>query len=376
MFQLISDFVVKKNGEPCYPIHIRKDFSDLVSAIESVYPEKRPLRACIVTDSNVSPLYLQPVKDLLAEAFDTVVSFVFPAGEEQKNLHTVQDLYEVLIANRFDRSDILVALGGGVTGDLCGFAASTYMRGIDFIQIPTTLLSQVDSSIGGKTGVDFRGFKNMVGAFYMPRLVYINVSVLSTLPEEQLLSGMGEVLKHGLIRDRAYFDMLSDNSSRILAKDPQALMEAVSGSCRIKQAVTEEDPYERGIRAILNFGHTIGHAVEGLADFTLPHGQCVVLGMVCALDLSVKYGGLSPADADDAIQVLASYGLPIQLPDELPKRLSAKQIAKATLADKKRAGKGLKFVILEDIGNASVTTRVTDEDLRKAAARIFPEGEA
>ncbi len=370
-----SDLFVTKDNKPCYPIHIRRDFDDLPGCIRAVYPEKRPMRACIVSDSNVSALYLEAVEHRIRGLFDQTVSFVFPAGEEQKNIDTVLDLCEFLIQHRFDRQDLLIALGGGVTGDLCGFAASAFMRGIDFIQIPTSLLSQVDSSIGGKTGVDFRGFKNMIGAFYMPRLVYINVSVLQTLPEDQLLSGMGEVLKHGLIRDAGYFRELSQNRGRILAKDSQALMDAVYGSCRIKQAVTEEDPCERGIRAILNFGHTIGHAIESLSNFALPHGQCVSLGMVCALHLSVTAGGLSAGEAAGAVSVLESFGLPVVLPRTIAETLTPERIVAATRADKKRAGSRLKFVILRSVGDAFVTTDLTDADLQTACETILPKGD-
>lgn len=191
-----------------------------------------------------------------------MISIIFEAGESQKNLDTVKMIYEKLILAKFDRKDLLVALGGGVTGDITGFTAATYLRGIDFVQIPTSLLAQVDSSIGGKTGVDFDSYKNMVGAFHMPKLVYINVSTLTTLSDEQFISGMGEIIKHGLIKDSAYFDWLIENHDRILARDKDVLMEMIRVSCNIKRVVVENDPTEKGDRALLNFGHTLGHAIE------------------------------------------------------------------------------------------------------------------
>lgn len=192
-----------RNGDPIYDICMKTSFDGLKKETEAF--DLRDHKICIVTDSNVAALYLEEVKAVLSQCCSKISVFIFPAGEENKNLNTVKELYEHLIREHFDRKDMLAALGGGVTGDLCGFAAATYLRGIDFIQIPTTLLSQVDSSIGGKTGVDFDAYKNMVGAFHMPRLVYTNLEALLTLPKEQFSSGMGEVIKHGLIRDKAYY---------------------------------------------------------------------------------------------------------------------------------------------------------------------------
>ena len=200
----------------------------------------------------MAPLYLEEVRAVLAGCCKAVSVFTFPAGEENKHLDTVRNLYEHLILEHFDRKDMLAALGGGVVGDLCGFAAATYLRGVDFIQIPTTLLSQVDSSIGGKTGVDFDAYKNMVGAFHMPRLVYANLRTLLTLPEEQFSSGMGEVVKHGLIKNREYYQWLKDNHEGIAARNLDLCQAMVYESCMIKKRVVEEDPTEQGERALLN----------------------------------------------------------------------------------------------------------------------------
>lgn len=261
---------VCRDGKAIYDIVLTQSFDGLKEAV-SCLPVKEH-KICIVTDSNVAPLYLEEVRAVLAGCCKSVSVFTFPAGEENKHLDTVRNLYEHLILERFDRKDMLAALGGGVVGDLCGFAAATYLRGVDFIQIPTTLLSQVDSSIGGKTGVDFDAYKNMVGAFHMPRLVYANLRTLLTLPEEQFSSGMGEVVKHGLIKNREYYQWLKDNREGIAARNLDLCQAMVYESCMIKKRVVEEDPTEQGERALLNFGHTLGHAVEKLENFTMHHG--------------------------------------------------------------------------------------------------------
>ena len=285
---------VKKDGEFCYSIRFEKNFSYLAEEISKLGFVGHKL--CVVTDSNVAPLYLEAVKNALKEKFDQVYEFVIPAGEQNKTLDNIKKLYEYLILNRFDRKDCLVALGGGVIGDMTGFAAATYLRGIDFVQVPTTLLSQVDSSIGGKTGVDFDSYKNMVGAFHMPRLVYMNLSVLNTLSDEQFSCGMGEILKHGLIKNREYFTWCMDNADKIQERDYETLLYMIKESCKIKRDVVEKDPTEKGDRALLNFGHTLGHAVEKLKNFEMLHGQCVAVGAVAAMKLSAMRGNVLEED--------------------------------------------------------------------------------
>ena len=217
----VNRIPVHMDGKTIYDIVLEDSFDALEKEISALGTEKKKI--CIIADSNVAALYLDEVTEILSGCCRGVTSYVFPAGEENKNLKTVQGAYEHLILNHYDRKDLLVALGGGVTGDLCGFVAATYLRGVDFVQIPTTLLSQVDSGIGGKTGVDFDSYKNMVGAFHMPKLVYTNVSVLHTLPDDQFSGGMGEVIKHGLILDKEYFDWIQTNRAKILAKDADTL---------------------------------------------------------------------------------------------------------------------------------------------------------
>ena len=351
---------VRRDGDFSYPIIFRKDFSDLSAQLKRLEFSGR--KFCIVTDSTVAPLYLNTVKKELERCACFVTSHVLPAGEENKTLEQVQGIYQHLIEMHFDRKDFLVALGGGVVGDMTGFAAATYLRGIDFIQVPTTLLAQVDSSIGGKTGVDFQQYKNMVGAFHMPRMVYMNTATLNTLPAEQFSSGMAEIIKHGLIRDEAYYRWISDHREGICGLDPELLEEMIYRSCQIKGSVVEEDPKEKGVRAHLNFGHTVGHAVEKLSDFRLSHGYSVALGMKAAAYLSKKLGYLSGEDISEMLSVFASFGLPVSLPLEEDSR----EILQATKSDKKMAGKQIKFIILTAVGTAQIYREFTDEDLLEA----------
>ena len=287
---------VHLDQKPIYDIVIEKDFSQLGTAFSRLNVTGRKI--CIVTDSNVGPLYAKAVQEVLETTGNQIFVYTFAAGEESKNLNTVQDLYEFLIENHFDRKDMLAALGGGVVGDLTGFTAATYLRGISFIQIPTSLLAQVDSSIGGKTGVDFRAYKNMVGAFHQPKLVYMNMSTLLSLDTRLFNSGFGEIIKHGLIKDAAYYRWLQNNAAKIQSKDYDALEQMIAGSCNIKREVVELDPTEQGDRALLNFGHTLGHAIEKLMNFQLYHGECVVLGMIAALNISVTRGHITQAEYD------------------------------------------------------------------------------
>ena len=240
---------VSYETKPCYDILLEQNFQMLLPTLQKIgYASSQ--KVCIVTDSNIASLYLEELTAILQTYFGSVISFSFPAGEENKTLFTVQNLYQTLIEEHFERRDILLAFGGGVTGDLTGFAAATYLRGIDFIQIPTSLLSQVDSSIGGKTGVDFSQYKNMVGAFYQPKLVYMNLSLLATLPKEQFVSGMGEIIKHGLIRSKGYFDWISKHTEQIVRLEPNVIEELIYESCLIKRGVVERDPKENGERVL------------------------------------------------------------------------------------------------------------------------------
>ena len=307
----MQKMMIHYNDVPIYPIVLSENFDALGEALDDLMIKDR--KVCIVTDSHVADFYLEQVEHIVKEHCAAASHFIFPAGEESKTLTTVENLYEFLIQNKFERKDMLVALGGGVVGDLTGFTAATYLRGIRFIQIPTSLLAQVDSSIGGKTGVDFRAYKNMVGAFHQPKLVYSCAETLKTLTSQQYISGLGEIIKHGLIKDAAYFEWLIAHEKDIWALDPQILEEMIYISCNIKRDVVERDPKEQGERALLNFGHTIGHAIEKLSDFTLYHGECVGLGIVAASYLSMQLGHISAEDFARIKNALSLFELPLQI---------------------------------------------------------------
>lgn len=351
---------VNFENKPCYDIVISDDFSDLKKELAKFNIHDRKI--CIITDTNVSEIYLDDIKEQLVD-FNVFVH-IFDAGEKNKNLGTVSEIYSTLILNKFDRKDILLALGGGVVGDICGFVAATYLRGIDFVQIPTTLVSQVDSSIGGKTGVDFEHYKNMVGAFYMPKLVYVNINTLNTLPPDEFSSGMGEVIKHGLIFDREYYYWLSENSNKIISGNENALAEMVLMSQKIKKQVVENDPYEKGQRAILNFGHTLGHAIEREKNFILSHGACVGLGMLAAFDICIKRGKLREEDRGFLTDLMNTYSLDIDTDMDVEK------VFEATFNDKKMESGKIKFILLNSIGEAYIDKEVSKEDMMEALNSI------
>ena len=357
---------VHMNGEVSYQILLENSFERLSEALREIGVEGHKI--CIVTDSNVESLYLEKVR---VQAETTGVQtdvFIFPAGEPSKNLDTVKTLYTHLIERGYDRKDYLLALGGGVVGDLTGFAAATYLRGIRFIQVPTTLLSQIDSSIGGKTGVDFDQYKNMVGAFHMPSLVYINTRTLETLPDEQFASGMGELLKSGLIRNADFYEWTINHMGEILERDPETMRYMVGECCKIKRAVVEKDPHEQGERAILNFGHTIGHAIEKLKNFELTHGACVNLGMVCAAHISWQRGDLDEDDFYEIRDMSVMFDLPISFDS-----LDPAEIIAATHKDKKMEAGKVKFVLLDKIGHAYVATDVAEKEMLEALNFIRAE---
>ncbi len=361
MSELIT---VHYNEKPIYDIAIEKDFSKLAMKVSELGISGRKL--CIVTDSNVGELYADEVKNELEKTGNAVFVYTFRAGEASKNLNTVEDVYEYLIINKFDRKDMIVALGGGVVGDLAGFTAATYLRGIDFIQVPTSLLAQVDSSIGGKTGVDFRAYKNMVGAFHQPRLVYMNLSVLGSLSERLFNSGFGEIIKHGFIKDKEYYTWLKENIQHIKSHDYDALENMIAISCNIKRRVVELDPTEKGDRALLNFGHTLGHAIEKLKNFELYHGECVVLGMVAALEISRTRQLISDAEYEDAINTFKAYNFPVTVDG-----ISVEEVIKVSKNDKKMDAGKIKFILLDRIGNAYIDKTVTDDEMRAALSKVI-----
>ena len=354
---------VKTGQRTSYDIYLEENFDGLTEAVKTLEPEKRKI--CIVADSTVASLYLNPVKAVLEKSFAGVSIFTFPSGEPSKNLDTVRELYRHLIEAHFDRKDVLAALGGGVTGDLTGYAAATYLRGIDFIQIPTTLLAQVDSSIGGKTGVDFDQYKNMVGAFHQPALVYINLSVLKTLSDDQFASGMGELLKYGLSFDADFYEWAIEHMEGIEEREPSAMAYMVAKCCELKRYIVEKDPTEKGDRALLNFGHTIGHAIEKLKNFTLTHGACVALGTVAAAYISWQRGMLDEDEFYEIRDMNVGFGLPISFDS-----ISAEDVIAVTKSDKKMDAGKIRFILLKKPGKAYIATDVTDQEMLEAVKML------
>lgn len=351
-----------------YDIVISNDFTGLAKELEAFDIASRKL--CIITDSNVGELYADSLTAALVSCCREIYVFTFPAGEASKTLSTVQDAYRFLIEHGLDRKDMLLALGGGVVGDLTGYTAATYLRGIDFVQIPTTLLSQVDSSIGGKTGVDFDQYKNMVGAFHMPRLVYMNLSVLKDLDARQYASGMAEILKHGLIKNAGYYEWLIGHFAEINDRDMETVEEMIYESCLVKKNVVEKDPTEKGERALLNFGHTLGHAIEKYKNFTMLHGECVALGCVAAAYISWKRELLSMEEYYEIRDMFVPFGLPISVDG-----IDAEKVLLFTKSDKKMEHGRIKFILLKKIGKAFIDHTVSEEEMRAALQEIIYDGE-
>ena len=355
----LNKLVVNYEGKPCYDIIFDDSFANLEKILTKFI--LRDKKVCIITDDNIAPLYLDEVENVFSKVCNNVSHFIIEAGEENKTLKSVEKVYEYLIESKFDRNDFVIALGGGVIGDMTGYIAATYLRGISFIQIPTTLLSQVDSSIGGKTGVDLNGYKNMIGAFYQPKLVYINVSTLLSLNRRIYLSGMGEIIKHGIIKDRDYLNWLRNYCEKIIDRDIEVLIPMIKNSCFIKKIVVENDPKEKGERALLNFGHTIGHSVEKLYNFEKYHGECVAIGMVVAAYLSKNKGFITESEADSIKKMVSIFELPNSISG-----LNADDIIKVSKNDKKMDSKKIKFIVIKEIGDAIIDSSITDEDMRKA----------
>ena len=315
----------------------------------------------LVTDENVAPLYAGTVRDSLTDAGFSVTTVTIPAGENSKSLHQTGEICDRLIASGVDRGGFLVALGGGVVGDLAGFAASVYSRGIPHIQIPTTVVAQVDSSIGGKTGVNSRAGKNLIGSFHQPALVITDPDTLATLPKREFNEGMAEVIKHAVIRDAALLDDLED----IARIDLPSL---IARNVKIKAAIIAADEFEtEGLRAQLNFGHTIGHAIENAAGYgRYLHGEAISLGLAAALYLSVKKAGFPPADAERTLGILRSLHLPVRLPADL----TTDALMAALSHDKKFQAGAIRYILSEKPGSAFVSKDITADDLREAIEHI------
>jgi len=335
-------------AERSYPIQIGSGLLDDNPALLALAQGRQ---VAVITNETVAPLYAPALVRSLARAAAVVETITLPDGEAHKSWTTLNRIFDVLLDKRFDRRCLLVALGGGVIGDMAGFAAAVYQRGVDFVQVPTTLLAQVDSSVGGKTAINHPAGKNMIGAFHQPRLVIADVATLATLPPRELPAGLAEVVKHGFIADVGYLDQVEADLPALLAQDAAALTRAVAGSCRIKAGVVAQDEREGGLRAILNFGHTFGHAIEaGLGYGQWLHGEAVGCGMVMAADLSRRLGWLPDDEAARVRDVVRAARLPVTGPGWTPERyLSLMEV------DKKAEQGTPKFVLLERLGRPRVS---------------------
>lgn len=341
-------------GERGYPIFIEDGIMENIG--EDLARRNVADRYVVISDDYVASLYGATLMASLEKAGIQAEIISFPEGEVSKNLQVFTELSSKLAQIGMDRKSGLIALGGGVTGDLTGFLAASYMRGIPFVQVPTTLLSQVDSSVGGKTGVDIPEGKNLVGAFYQPKAVYIDTAVLTTLPVEEYLGGVAEVLKYGVIRDFEFYCYLERNLDAILALTPQIIQEMIYTCCRIKSEVVAEDEREADLRRILNFGHTIGHAVEAASDFSLIHGHAVAIGMVAALRIAVSLGLCKRKEAGRVATLIHAFGLPTEIPVELDRN----RIKSYIKTDKKSIAGSVFYVLPTTIGDVIITNEVTE----------------
>lgn len=347
-------------GERSYPIRLCSGgLGDVGEFVGSLH---RPTRCALLTDENVAPLYGETVAASIEAAGCATHTIVIPAGEEHKNLRTFERVCQELLEAGLDRESLLVALGGGVVGDVGGLVAASYMRGIPYVQVPTTLLAQVDSSVGGKTAVNLPQGKNLVGAFYQPVGVLIDADVLRTLAEREVRAGMVEVVKYGIIRDSEFFAWLESHLDKLMALDGDAVLHAIRRSCEIKAEVVAVDERESGLRAILNYGHTVGHALEALAAYTdLRHGEAVAIGMEVAAVLARAHTGLSEEDAARQHQLLERLGLSTRIAG-----VGVGEIAESVAHDKKTVGGRTRFVLASRIGEVEVRDDVPADALRDA----------
>ncbi len=346
-------------GDRSYPIYIGTDLLKQHKLITDHVPGNSVV---IVTNTTVAPIYLEALNSLLNASGIRHDVVVLPDGEQHKTIESVMTIIETLLQQRHDRQSTIIALGGGVVGDIAGFAAAIYQRGINFIQIPTTLLSQVDSSVGGKTGVNHSLGKNMIGAFYQPQCVIADISTLNSLPDRELSAGLSEVIKYGLIYDANFFNWIEQHSAQLINKTSSYLAEAIFISCRIKAEVVSQDERETGIRAILNLGHTFGHAIETCMGYgNWLHGEAVAAGMVMATDLSLRHGWINKEIKQRTVKLLQACSLPIKSPENI----SYDNYMNAMAMDKKAVNGTIKLVLLEAQGKAKVTTDYDPELLRQ-----------
>ncbi|MGB2831573.1 MAG: 3-dehydroquinate synthase [Methylotenera sp.] len=344
-----------------YPIHIGRN---LISNAELILPHLKRKHVAIVTNTTIAPLYLEQLSQTLVAAGVKVIPIVLPDGEAYKNAETLNKIYDALLQNRCERTTTLIALGGGVIGDLTGYAAATYLRGVPFIQIPTTLLSQVDSSVGGKTGINHPLGKNMIGAFYQPQVVLADIDTLRTLPPREFSAGVAEVIKYGLIRDADFFDWLEKNIEKLMTLDEAVLSYAVYRSCQNKADVVAIDEHENGERALLNLGHTFGHAIENAMGYGVwLHGEAVAAGTIMAANLSQSMGWLTNQDFQRIHALLSAANLPLEAP-----KLGVEKYLDLMQLDKKVADGKIRLVLQQGIGKAVITSDYDVEKLKETLA--------
>lgn len=350
-------------GERSYPIAIGPALLDDSAALAR---HVHGAKVAIVSNTTVAPLYLERIEAGLRSAGKQVITVILPDGEEFKTWTSLMQIFDALLQNKADRKTTLIALGGGVIGDLTGYAAASYMRGVDFIQVPTTLLSQVDSSVGGKTGINHPLGKNMIGAFYQPRAVIADTATLETLPARELSAGLAEVIKYGAVIDLPFFEWIEANMDKLMARDKGALAYAIARSCEIKADVVRQDEREGGLRAILNFGHTFGHAIEaGMGYGAWLHGEAVGCGMVMAADLSQRMGLVDAATVARVRALIAAAGLPVRAPD-----LGVDKWLEAMEVDKKNEGGAIKFILMNPLGAPKITNAPPELLLATLAACV------
>jgi len=325
-------------------------------------------KAAIVSNPTVYDLYGKTLASSLSNAGFEIIEIILPDGEDYKNLSSVERIYVQLLKTRFDRKSLLIALGGGVIGDITGYAASTYMRGIDFIQVPTTLLAQVDSSVGGKTGVNHALGKNMIGSFWQPRLVWIDISTLHTLSRRNFLAGIAEIIKYGIIWDSAFFDFLEKKRETLLSLNPDDITHIIRRSCEIKADIVSRDERESGIRAILNFGHTIGHAIETVTGYTtFLHGEAIAIGMHAEAILAREAGLIGSDEVSRIRHLIKTFGLPTEIPADID--LTA--LFGAMKLDKKAVSGDVKFILPEQIGRVRIQGNILEKVVQQAIKKAL-----
>lgn len=352
-------------GDRAYPIQIGRG---LLGRCELVLPYLRQRKVAIVTNTTVGPLYLAPLATSLRDAGVEVIEIVLPDGEQYKDWQNLNTIFDVLLERRCERSTTLIALGGGVVGDMTGFAAACYQRGMPFIQVPTTLLSQVDSSVGGKTAINHPSGKNMIGAFYQPKLVLADTDTLNTLPDRELRAGLAEVIKYGLIRDLPFLEWMEANLERVLAREPDALAYAVHRSCLNKAEVVVADEHENGERALLNLGHTFGHAIEtGMGYGEWLHGEAIAAGTLMAAELSSILGWIGSAEIARIERLFVRAGLPVAGP-----ALGVERYLDLMQHDKKVQDGKLRLVLFKQIGRAVVSDAASQGEIARAIAARSP----